>query len=50
MARIFAIFKRAIRSQLQDDVGASQEDNFTVIDHPTDISLPEQGTTRTVNL
>jgi hypothetical protein len=32
MARIFAIFKRAVGLQLQDDVGTSQEDGFTVID------------------
>ena len=31
MARIFAIFKRAVGPQLQDDVGAPQEDGFTAI-------------------
>ena len=32
MARIQAIFKRAIGPQLQDEAGLSQQDGFTVID------------------
>ena len=32
MARVFAIFKRAMGPQLQDDVGTSQEEEFTAID------------------
>jgi len=32
MTRIYAIFKRAIGPQLQDDVGTSQDDGYAAID------------------
>jgi len=32
MARIYAIFKRTIGPQLQDEAGFSQEDGFVAID------------------